>query len=213
MVEVLAASGLILSLHLGPFSSIECLCGNGFIAFLVPFSADCGKKGLLQDPQVQRIICCKHRVEDPRSQGCAGAGGRCNRLYWQVCGPCQTLWAIGLYCIHSFVLFVHLTLPICRTELQVKELISRGYNVVAFSREKSGVKGKADMEATIRDFPGADVRFGEVTDMESLRTVGFKDKVDVVVSCLASRTGGKVMVDPLHDNRHHVVVDFSLESI
>jgi len=73
----------------------------------------------------------------------------------------------------------------------VKELISRGYNVVAFSREKSGVKGKADMETTVKEFPGADVRFGEVTDMDSLRSVGFKDKVDVVVSCLASRTGGK----------------------
>jgi len=72
----------------------------------------------------------------------------------------------------------------------VRELVSRGYNVVAFSRERSGVKGKADMEATRKEFPDADVRFGEVTDKDSLRSVGFKDKVDVVVSCLASRTGG-----------------------
>eukprot|EP00951_Prasinocladus_malaysianus_P024551 scaffold212537_cov48-Prasinocladus_malaysianus.AAC.1 len=43
----------------------------------------------------------------------------------------------------------------------VKELINRGYDVVAFSREKSGVKGKADMETTKQEFPGADVRFGE----------------------------------------------------
>jgi len=34
-----------------------------------------------------------------------------------------------------------------------------------------------------------DVRFGSVLDMESLKSVAFKDKVDVVVSCLASRTG------------------------
>lgn len=38
---------------------------------------------------------------------------------------------------------------------------------------------------------GADVRFGDVTDLDSLRSVAFKDSVDVVVSCLASRTGGK----------------------
>eukprot|EP00873_Tetraselmis_striata_P046049 jgi/Tetstr1/466313/TSEL_010845.t2 len=73
----------------------------------------------------------------------------------------------------------------------VRELVSRGYNVVAFSREKSGVKGKSDMEATTKEFPDADVRFGEVTNRDSLKAVGFKDKVDVVVSCLASRTGGK----------------------
>jgi divinyl chlorophyllide a 8-vinyl-reductase len=77
----------------------------------------------------------------------------------------------------------------------VRELVSRGYNVVAFSRERSGVKGKADMEATRKEFPDADVRFGEVTDKDSLRSVGFKDKVDVVVSCLASRTGGIVSAE------------------
>lgn len=80
----------------------------------------------------------------------------------------------------------------------VKELIARGYDVVAFSREKSGVGGKADADATRKEFEGADVRFGNVTDPQSLRDVAFdsssKDgsekKVDVVVSCLASRTGG-----------------------
>ncbi|EKX36860.1 8-vinyl reductase [Guillardia theta CCMP2712] len=71
-----------------------------------------------------------------------------------------------------------------------KELISRGYKVVAFSREKSGVGGKKSMDDVVKDFKGADVRFGDVTDLESLRSVAFKDKVDVVVSCLASRTGG-----------------------
>jgi len=73
----------------------------------------------------------------------------------------------------------------------VRELVSRGYDVVAFSRERSGIKGKADKETTVKEFPGADVRFGDVTNADSLRSVGFSDKVDVVVSCLASRTGGK----------------------
>lgn len=44
----------------------------------------------------------------------------------------------------------------------------------------------------VQEFPGADVRFGDVSDVDSLASVAFKDPVDVVVSCLASRTGGKV---------------------
>lgn len=35
------------------------------------------------------------------------------------------------------------------------------------------------------------MRFGDVKDMDSLRSVAFQEPVDVVVSCLASRTGGK----------------------
>lgn len=71
-----------------------------------------------------------------------------------------------------------------------KELIKRGYNVVSFSRPKSGIGGKKGMDDVKADFEGADCRFGDVTNIESLRSVAFKDKVDVVVSCLASRTGG-----------------------
>lgn len=72
----------------------------------------------------------------------------------------------------------------------VKELISRGYDVVAFCREKSGVGGKQSAEDTKKEFQGAKVVFGDVTNMNSLNSVGFADPVDVVVSCLASRTGG-----------------------
>ena len=43
-----------------------------------------------------------------------------------------------------------------------------------------------------QDFKGADVRFGDVSSKESLRKAAFSEPVDVVVSCLASRTGGKV---------------------
>ncbi|GLC72861.1 hypothetical protein PLESTF_001301100 [Pleodorina starrii] len=73
----------------------------------------------------------------------------------------------------------------------VKELVKRGYNVVAFAREQAGIKGKMSKEDTIKEFAGADVRFGSVLDLDSLRQVAFKEPVDVVVSCLASRTGGK----------------------
>lgn len=72
----------------------------------------------------------------------------------------------------------------------VKELVKRGYNVVAFARERSGIGGKQGAEDVRAEFPGADVRFGDVMSMESLSSVAFKDPVDVVVSCLASRTGG-----------------------
>jgi len=71
-----------------------------------------------------------------------------------------------------------------------KELIRRGYNVIAFSRSKAGVGGKKSEDDIRADFKGATVAFGDVTDIESLRANGFKDQVDVVVSCLASRTGG-----------------------
>ena len=49
---------------------------------------------------------------------------------------------------------------------------------------------RAGFEDVKKDFPGAEVVCGDVTDMSSLRTNGFAKPVDVVVSCLASRTGG-----------------------
>ncbi|DBA68486.1 TPA: hypothetical protein ACH3X2_013773 [Trebouxia sp. C0005] len=72
-----------------------------------------------------------------------------------------------------------------------KELIKRGYDVVAFAREKSGVGGKQSSEQTQKDFKGADVSFGDVSSKDSLRKTAFSEPADVVVSCLASRTGGK----------------------
>lgn len=42
-----------------------------------------------------------------------------------------------------------------------------------------------------QEFAGANVVFGDVTNLDSLRATAFKQPVDVVVSCLASRTGGK----------------------
>jgi hypothetical protein len=43
----------------------------------------------------------------------------------------------------------------------------------------------------LQEFEGATVRFGDVLDKESLRKVAFAEGVDVIVSCLASRTGGQ----------------------
>ena len=73
----------------------------------------------------------------------------------------------------------------------VKELVHRGYQVVAFSRACSGIGGTQDRDQVIRDFPGAEVRFGDVTDPGSIAGNAFDQPADVVVSCLASRTGGR----------------------
>lgn len=45
-----------------------------------------------------------------------------------------------------------------------------------------------------QEFNGATVRFGDVLDLNSIRSVAFQDKVDVVVSCLASRTGDSCLM-------------------
>ena len=44
----------------------------------------------------------------------------------------------------------------------VKELVDRGYQVIAFARERSGIGGRQSSEEVMADFPGAEVRFGEI---------------------------------------------------
>lgn len=74
----------------------------------------------------------------------------------------------------------------------VKELINRGFNVIAIARERSGIRGKNSKEDTLSDLNGANVCFSDVTNFDilenSVKNLGFP--IDVVVSCLASRTGG-----------------------
>ncbi|CAN1164460.1 Divinyl chlorophyllide a 8-vinyl-reductase, chloroplastic [Linum perenne] len=73
-----------------------------------------------------------------------------------------------------------------------KELVSRGFNVIAIAREKSGIKGQKSKDETLNELKGANVCFSNVTHLEtlekSLDDLGIP--IDVVVSCLASRTGG-----------------------
>ncbi|KAL0414635.1 UNVERIFIED_CONTAM: Divinyl chlorophyllide a 8-vinyl-reductase, chloroplastic [Sesamum radiatum] len=74
----------------------------------------------------------------------------------------------------------------------VKELVKRGFNVTAIARERSGIRGKNSKEETLEMLSGANVCFSDVTNLESLEksieNLGMS--VDVVVSCLASRSGG-----------------------
>ena len=72
-----------------------------------------------------------------------------------------------------------------------KELIQRGYQVVAFSRDRSGIGGRNNRDKVIADLAGAEVRFGDVTDAASVAANAFDRPADVVVSCLASRSGGR----------------------
>ena len=50
----------------------------------------------------------------------------------------------------------------------VKELLQRGYQVVAFARDRSGIGGKQTRDVVTADFPGAVVRFGDVTNPASI---------------------------------------------
>lgn len=68
----------------------------------------------------------------------------------------------------------------------VRALIDRGYEVVCFVRPRAGSAG-TDRAHPLSD---ADLRFGDVTDPLSLVRDGFRgERFDILVSCLASRTG------------------------
>lgn len=69
----------------------------------------------------------------------------------------------------------------------VQALIRQGHDVVCFIRDRSGKKDNSQPEAL---FEGATIRYGEVSDLKSISEQGLKgEKFDVLVSCLASRTG------------------------
>ena len=69
-------------------------------------------------------------------------------------------------------------------------LVRRGHDVVCFVRPRAGVGGMLAREDSLELLQGACVRFGDVTDATSLARGGFRDdRFDVLVSCLASRTG------------------------
>jgi divinyl chlorophyllide a 8-vinyl-reductase len=72
----------------------------------------------------------------------------------------------------------------------VRALVSRGYAVVCFVRARAGVAGRLSAADRVSLFAGATVRIGNVTDPVSLERDGFcGEHFDVLVSCMASRTG------------------------
>jgi divinyl chlorophyllide a 8-vinyl-reductase len=72
----------------------------------------------------------------------------------------------------------------------VRALVHRGHEVVCFVRAYDGVRGARTAENLTEHLQGATVRFGEITDARSIALDGFcGETFDVLVSCLASRTG------------------------
>ena len=73
----------------------------------------------------------------------------------------------------------------------VRALVNRGHQVVAFARPRSGVGGREDEEATRQAMAGAEVRFGQASQLDSLLADGGQgESFHAVICCLASRTGG-----------------------
>lgn len=72
----------------------------------------------------------------------------------------------------------------------VRALLRRGHDVTCFVRPRAGVAGALAPGDTARLLAGATVRLGDVCDPASLARDGFAgERFDVLVSCLASRTG------------------------
>ena len=70
----------------------------------------------------------------------------------------------------------------------VRALLNQGHEVVCFVRQTSS--GVLLPEQTAKLFEGASLRYGDVSNPVSLIDQGFKgEQFDVLVSCLASRTG------------------------
>jgi divinyl chlorophyllide a 8-vinyl-reductase len=72
----------------------------------------------------------------------------------------------------------------------VRALVRRGHEVVCLLRPRAGAGGRLDADALAHLLPGAELRWGDATDAASLARDGFRgERFDVLVSCLASRTG------------------------
>ncbi len=72
----------------------------------------------------------------------------------------------------------------------VAALLENGHEVVCLVRAKAGVGGGLTPDASARLLEGAQLRLGDVRDPQSLARDGFRgEHFDVLLSCLASRTG------------------------
>jgi len=73
----------------------------------------------------------------------------------------------------------------------VRELVARKYDVISFVRERSGIGSTTTAEEIRAQLKGSEVRFGDVSSMDSLMKEGIRgEHFDVVFSCLTSRNGG-----------------------
>lgn len=71
-----------------------------------------------------------------------------------------------------------------------RALVQRGHQVTCFVRPRCGAGGAMSPDDAARRLPGATLHMGDVTRPDSLARDGFRgERFDVLVSCLASRTG------------------------
>ena len=72
----------------------------------------------------------------------------------------------------------------------VQALVRRGHDVVCFVRPSAGIGGRLTPSDSAKLLAGATVRFGDMADPKSLAREGIlEERFDVLVSCMASRTG------------------------
>lgn len=70
-----------------------------------------------------------------------------------------------------------------------RELVSRGYQVIAIVREAGAGKTAHDLDDLRASLPGCDLRVGSITDPVQLAATLDGLSIDAVVSCIASRNG------------------------
>ena len=95
----------------------------------------------------------------------------------------------------------------------VRALVARGHEVVCFVRPQAGVGGALGPQELARRLPGAELRFGEVTNPSSLARDGFAgERFDVLMSCLASRTGAPDNAWAIDHQAHVQALDLAQRS-
>lgn len=98
----------------------------------------------------------------------------------------------------------------------LRELVSRGHDVVCFARPRTGARiDPADaLLAGLPEssWPRVQIRFGEVTDPRSVRSDAFAgESFDAVVSCMASRSGAPADAWRIDHDAHQAVFEAALE--
>ena len=72
----------------------------------------------------------------------------------------------------------------------VRALVQRGHHVVCLVRRRGGADAARTQDILAGSLPQAEIRFGEVTDLNAAARDGLRGEgFDAVISCLASRTG------------------------
>ena len=95
----------------------------------------------------------------------------------------------------------------------VRALVARGHEVACFVRPRAGVGGALGPQQLARRLPGAELRFGEVRNPSSLARDGFAgERFDVLMSCLASRTGAPVDAWAIDHQAHVKALDLAQRS-